>query len=63
MTDEQRLHIARNLIVAGIEMAFQITGSRLAALEETEATMGAFLAAHNAKLAAEVEAMETQGTA
>ncbi|MBZ9760323.1 hypothetical protein LB553_05465 [Mesorhizobium sp. CA8] len=46
MTQEERLHIARNLIVAGIEMAFQVTGSGLAALEETETAMGAFLAAH-----------------
>ncbi|MCT2577682.1 MAG: hypothetical protein E5X23_09280 [Mesorhizobium sp.] len=63
MTQEERLHIARNLIVAGIEMAFQVTGSGLAALEETETAMGAFLAAHNAKLTAEVEAMETEGNA
>ncbi|TGQ15928.1 hypothetical protein [Mesorhizobium sp. M00.F.Ca.ET.217.01.1.1] len=63
MTQEERLHIARNLIVAGIEMAFQVTGSALSALEETETAMGAFLEAHNAQTAAEVAAMETKGTA
>lgn len=63
MTQEEQLHIARNMIIAGIEAAFLITGSGLAALEETETAMGAFLAAHNAKLTAEVEAMQTEGNA
>ncbi|QKC83953.1 hypothetical protein [Mesorhizobium sp. NZP2077] len=60
---EQQLAIARNLIIAGIEAAFLITGSGLEALEETETAMGAFLAAHGAQLTAEVEAIETQGSA
>lgn len=60
---QQALETARNLIVAGIEMAFQISGSGLKALEETEAAMGVFLAAHNAAVATEVAAIETKGSA
>lgn len=48
---EQQLAVARNLIIAGIEMAFQVTGSALSALEETETAMGAFLEAHNERYA------------
>lgn len=63
MTTEEQLHIARNVILSGIEMAFRVTGSGLKALEETEAAASAFLAAHNAVLAAEVETIETKGNA
>ncbi|MER8644675.1 hypothetical protein [Mesorhizobium sp. M1252] len=63
MSKDEQLHLARNLIIAGIEMAFQVTGSGLQALEEVETAMGAFLAAHNAHLTAEVAAIETQGNA
>ncbi|BCG72687.1 hypothetical protein MesoLj113a_38450 [Mesorhizobium sp. 113-1-2] len=58
---QQQLELARNLIIAGIEAAFLITGSGIQALEETETAMGAFLAAHGAQFAAEAEAIETKG--
>ncbi|BCH10453.1 hypothetical protein MesoLj131c_47110 [Mesorhizobium sp. 131-3-5] len=60
---EQMLEIARNMVVAGIEMAFQTSGSGLQAIEEVETAVSGWLAAHNAVLAAEVEAIETQGSA
>ncbi|RUU99682.1 hypothetical protein EOA60_03075 [Mesorhizobium sp. M1A.F.Ca.IN.020.06.1.1] len=60
---EQQLDIARGLIAAGLEMVFQITGSGLRALEETEAAASVFLAAHNPTIAAEIATLETQGTA
>ncbi|TPK71587.1 hypothetical protein FJ527_26460 [Mesorhizobium sp. B2-4-18] len=60
---EKQLELARNVIVAGIEMAFQVTGSGLAALQETEIAMGAFLEAHNAPMAAEIAAIKTEGSA
>ncbi|TPJ11440.1 hypothetical protein FJW04_24085 [Mesorhizobium sp. B2-7-3] len=63
MSREEQLHIARNVILAGIEMAFLVSGSGLAALHETETAMGAFLAAHNAPMAAEIAAIKTEGTA
>ncbi|RWG83237.1 hypothetical protein [Mesorhizobium sp.] len=63
MTQEQQLDLARNLIVAGIEMVFQVTGSGLQALEEVETAMGAFLTAHNAQVAAEIATIETKGNA
>lgn len=60
---EQKLEAARNMIIAGIEIAFQITGSGLQALEETETAMGVFLAAHGAQFADEAAAIETRGSA
>nr|WP_155249088.1 hypothetical protein [Mesorhizobium loti] len=60
---EQKLEIARNMIVAGIEMAFLVSGSGLQAIEEVEHAVSGWLAAHNAVLAAEVGAIETQGSA
>ncbi|MFD1987976.1 hypothetical protein ACFSOZ_36770 [Mesorhizobium newzealandense] len=61
--DEQRLHIARNVILSGIEMAFLVSGSGMAALAETEAAMSAFLAAHNPQFAAEIGRIKTEGSA
>ncbi|SDA40316.1 hypothetical protein [Mesorhizobium qingshengii] len=60
---EQQIAAARNLIVAGIEMAFQISGSGLQAIEEVETALSGWLAAHNAVLATEAAAIETQGSA
>lgn len=60
---KQQLAVARNLIIAGIELAFQVTGSGLQALAETETAMGAFLAAHNPEIAAEVVDIKTVGRA
>lgn len=63
MTREEQLEVARNLITAGIDAAFLITGSPLSALEEVEIAMGRFLAIRNAETAAEIAGLETQGTA
>ena len=60
---QQQLEVAMNLIVAGIEAAFQVTGSALQAIEATETALSAFLAAHSPQAAAEVEALETKGSA
>lgn len=60
---EQQLDVARNLMVAGAEMVFRLTGSGLKALEEMEAAASAMLAAHNAEIAAEVATLETKGSA
>ncbi|ESY70006.1 MULTISPECIES: hypothetical protein [Mesorhizobium] len=59
----QQLEIARNMIVAGIEMALLVSGSGLQAIEEVEHAVSGWLATHNAALTAEVEAIETKGSA
>ena len=60
---QQQIELARNLIVAGLEMAMQVSGSGLQAIEEVETAVSGWLAIHNATLTAEVEAVETAGSA
>ncbi|TPN38684.1 hypothetical protein FKO01_04980 [Mesorhizobium sp. B2-3-3] len=60
---QQQLEIARNLIVAGLVVAMKAHGSGLQAIAEGETAVSGWLAAHNAELTAEVEALETRGNA
>ncbi|RUX05474.1 hypothetical protein EOA30_12185 [Mesorhizobium sp. M8A.F.Ca.ET.059.01.1.1] len=60
---EQKLEIARSLIIAGLEMALSTSGSGLQAIELVETAVSAWLATHNALLTAEAEQIETKGQA